>query len=314
MRSYKKEGFPERRGLVESAEILRNHRELKVGILNEKWWKVVDTFSLRDQLAFNYICWKDNFSYHKMLGNQWLDQYFHIYTHGQKIQYDNLPHIEIAILASNNLNLLENTINNIFTYTKYPKYSITIIYSNEQDHLLEEMKELSKKYDNLQYFIADKNDNTVDIVNTFIGQSTSDYVSILTDKTAIVMHDWLNILVSKILEEPKCIAIGPMILNKDFLIRSSSINIKKFTKEKIEYVENTKIGGNNKVDAISPFGSLINRKLLETSKKIDNKYDLKTAWIKFCVEAKQEGHYIYFSTDSEIVNLEKKSPISHIYL
>lgn len=66
---YKNEGYPKNFGLIESNVILRKHNSDKVIVLMEAWWREVLRYSRRDQLSFNYVTWKNNFSYELMEGS-----------------------------------------------------------------------------------------------------------------------------------------------------------------------------------------------------------------------------------------------------
>lgn len=57
------ENYPLSNGLVESNVIVRKHNDLKTSQVMEAWWNEVLTRSRRDQLSFNYIVWKYNYSY-----------------------------------------------------------------------------------------------------------------------------------------------------------------------------------------------------------------------------------------------------------
>ncbi|MDQ7085962.1 MAG: glycosyltransferase [Sulfurovum sp.] len=233
MKFYKAEAFPEKRGLVESAEILRNHRNPSVQILNEQWWKTIDTFSLRDQLAFNYVCWKESLSYHKMSGTQWLDQYFHIYPHTYQQPTDDLPNVELALLSySNDLEVIENTLDNIVEYTNYSQYSITILFTEESIYKKVEIEKFIQKYDNVHYLLPQDNDNDTAMINKCIAQSKQERVCILNESVSIILSDWLKILASHSREKSSYMAVGPIIFNKDFLLHSSFIRIQKYNQEK----------------------------------------------------------------------------------
>jgi hypothetical protein len=52
---YKKDGYPENKGLHETNLLLRRHNEKDVIEFDEEWWKEVRAFSRRDQLSFDYI-------------------------------------------------------------------------------------------------------------------------------------------------------------------------------------------------------------------------------------------------------------------
>lgn len=58
LKRYEEEGFPKKDGLVASHAILRkNTPEIK--FFCEEWWKEVLVNSHRDQMAFNYVLWKN---------------------------------------------------------------------------------------------------------------------------------------------------------------------------------------------------------------------------------------------------------------
>lgn len=60
---YKKEGFPDNLGLLETGILLRNNNNKIIHTLNEMWWREIARFSCRDQLSIMYIIWKLNISY-----------------------------------------------------------------------------------------------------------------------------------------------------------------------------------------------------------------------------------------------------------
>lgn len=57
MKRYRAEGFPRRHGLAEAGAILRRHTASQVA-LGDAWWSEIERGSRRDQLSFNYVCWK----------------------------------------------------------------------------------------------------------------------------------------------------------------------------------------------------------------------------------------------------------------
>lgn len=60
---YRKEGYPEHNGLIESGILVRELKNERVIKLMETWWQEVLHGSKRDQLSFNYACWKNDFVY-----------------------------------------------------------------------------------------------------------------------------------------------------------------------------------------------------------------------------------------------------------
>lgn len=59
MKRYKAEGFPEKFGLLQSNIMIRRHNNEDCIRLMEAWTKEIIEGSHRDQLSFNYCCWKN---------------------------------------------------------------------------------------------------------------------------------------------------------------------------------------------------------------------------------------------------------------
>lgn len=62
MKKYRKEKYPVKNGLINSSVILRKITPKLIKVEND-WWKELNTQSVRDQLSFNYVVWKNNFKY-----------------------------------------------------------------------------------------------------------------------------------------------------------------------------------------------------------------------------------------------------------
>lgn len=60
---YRSEGFPENAEMVQTGIEVRRHNDPNLIKFNELWFDEVRTKSKRDQLSFNYVAWKLNFSY-----------------------------------------------------------------------------------------------------------------------------------------------------------------------------------------------------------------------------------------------------------
>jgi len=54
---YHKERYPKHAGLAGTGIIIRRHNHNVTRLMNE-WWKMVEKYSHRDQLSFNYVLWK----------------------------------------------------------------------------------------------------------------------------------------------------------------------------------------------------------------------------------------------------------------
>ena len=63
MERYRNEGYPEHNGLIVSNVLVREHTNAEVIKLMNSGWNEIETGSRRDQLSFNYVCFKNNFTY-----------------------------------------------------------------------------------------------------------------------------------------------------------------------------------------------------------------------------------------------------------
>lgn len=63
---YRKEGFPEHFGLIETNVLIRKHADADVKELMTLWWREIKEHSKRDQLSFTYVTWQENFHVHTM--------------------------------------------------------------------------------------------------------------------------------------------------------------------------------------------------------------------------------------------------------
>lgn len=59
IKKYKQEGYPFHNGMFECTVIVRKHNDVNcIHIMNE-WWKQIEMFSMRDQISFPYVLWKE---------------------------------------------------------------------------------------------------------------------------------------------------------------------------------------------------------------------------------------------------------------
>lgn len=73
---YKREGYPEKSGLVCNGVILRNHNLPDVKFVMGRWWDEIQNNSRRDQLSFNYIAWKHKYRFKYLDGYLRNNKYF----------------------------------------------------------------------------------------------------------------------------------------------------------------------------------------------------------------------------------------------
>lgn len=60
---YRSFGYPEKIGMAETNVIIRKHNDLRCILVDDLWATELIQFSHRDQLSFNYACWKNHFLY-----------------------------------------------------------------------------------------------------------------------------------------------------------------------------------------------------------------------------------------------------------
>lgn len=67
MESYKSRRFPQNAGLICGGVLFREHTD-KVNRLSTGWWAEIIKHSHRDQLSFNYVCWRLGIKYNILPG------------------------------------------------------------------------------------------------------------------------------------------------------------------------------------------------------------------------------------------------------
>lgn len=71
--AYKEMGFPKKFGMREFSIIVREHNNPECKKLMNDWWEQVNTYTMRDQLSFPYVLWKNgkNIDFVQLLGENW---------------------------------------------------------------------------------------------------------------------------------------------------------------------------------------------------------------------------------------------------
>jgi Protein of unknown function (DUF616). len=73
---YRADGCPQQSGLIVSSIIFRKHTDPTIIKVMGYWWNEICYKSYRDQLSFNYVCWKYNFQYDESLLKPWKSPYW----------------------------------------------------------------------------------------------------------------------------------------------------------------------------------------------------------------------------------------------
>lgn len=81
---YRKEGYPEHNGLIESTVLIRRNHDKKLKKVMEDWFAEIQEFSYRDQISFNYVATKNHLNYKLLDMNVFDNEYFGWEKHPSK--------------------------------------------------------------------------------------------------------------------------------------------------------------------------------------------------------------------------------------
>ena len=239
MNKYKHEGFPKSYGLIASGILFRDHHDPEVIKLMEDWFNEVKNYSRRDQLSFNYVCWKNNFQYDGCNLYYFKNHYFFRFSHPlQDIKYKGIRYH--GIIKDQILSNMQNTttiiipiynryedtlkcINSIIKYTNVP-YELLLIDNGSTDKRINRMLlEFREKYDNIHIITNNKHENFSKCVN--IGLDFSDNDIVLLKSSSIVTPKWLSKIKYTAYENIKVGSVTPLTGNiQKFQVLTNKIN------------------------------------------------------------------------------------------
>jgi len=91
MSEYFRREYPVSYGLVQSGIIIRKHNHEKSIEICNSWWNEVRTFSIRDQLSFNFAIWKKDINidviHPSILGSNYFQLWSHISKGCERISF-----------------------------------------------------------------------------------------------------------------------------------------------------------------------------------------------------------------------------------
>lgn len=73
---YLVEKYPKNNGLIAGGILFRKHNDQVIKDVMNAWWNEIKSHSYRDQLSFNYVCWKKYFEYDICGLSCWGNEYF----------------------------------------------------------------------------------------------------------------------------------------------------------------------------------------------------------------------------------------------
>ena len=212
---YRDEGYPEHNGLISSGILFRNHNDPEVIKIMEDWFDEIVNGSFRDQLSFNYACWKNNFKYDESSLYIFKNEYFQIHEHLNKgyfmrkiktpynswyhLKYDN-EDVEriceafsrkttVAIPIYNAYDETKKCIESVLENTTID-YELLLINDASPDERIYEMLESYRGHPNITIVHNKKNQGFVKNVNRTFMMSSNDVVLLNSD--TIVTPKWLQ--------------------------------------------------------------------------------------------------------------------------
>ncbi|OED29867.1 glycosyltransferase [Methanosphaera sp. WGK6] len=203
IQKYKNEGFPENYGLIASGILFRNHHDTNVINLLETWYNEVVNHSRRDQLSFNYACWKTGFKYDESNIFYFKNEYFQRYLHSKinsidmKISNKRKDIILTAIQEKTSIiipiyNAYEETkecIESVIKYTNMP-YELILINDCSPDKRITELLDNLSKEENIKVIHNKINQGFVKNIN--IGFKEAKYDVLILNSDTIVTDKWLT--------------------------------------------------------------------------------------------------------------------------
>ncbi len=214
MDKYKSEGYPEHNGLIASGILFRNHNDKQVMKVMQDWYNQLENYSYRDQLSFNYSCYKNNFTYDEAkifyLKNPYFQRHDHIkngfalriadveYAKDYDLEYmpDEIDDIMDAfsnqttiIMPITDLSNLKQSIQSILDNTN-TSYELILINDNIKDTEVQKILSEFEKYDQIKTINNKKSYGYIQNINQAINKSTDDIV--IVDSNNIFTNKWLQ--------------------------------------------------------------------------------------------------------------------------
>lgn len=128
MNRYKEEGYDAQNGLVVSNVLVRKHSDPEVIALMECWWDEICKGSRRDQLSFNYACWKKNFTYDESQLKPWKSDYWRnpgIHTKNiEAVEEELVKHLQLEDYYEGYIRLKEQELKDAKTYISWKEQEL----------------------------------------------------------------------------------------------------------------------------------------------------------------------------------------------
>ena len=215
MDKYKLEGYPEHYGLIASGILFRNHHDEEVINVMQDWYSQLEQYSYRDQLSFNYACYKNNFHYDEArifyLKNSYFQRHDHIKNgfalriadvsynrdYDLQLQPETIDEILEAFQKTTTIIMpiisdaeqLHESIESIHETTNID-YELILINDNLNDEEIENLLHSYSQEDNITVINNNESLGYVQNINQAINKSTADIV--IVDSNNIFTDKWLH--------------------------------------------------------------------------------------------------------------------------
>jgi hypothetical protein len=97
---YKSIGYPQNNGLIESGILVRRHNDPDVIKLMEDWWNEISKSSIRDQISFNFVAWKNKTKYNIIDENIRETRYFKCGFHNNQERLEKYDIVSCGLYLS----------------------------------------------------------------------------------------------------------------------------------------------------------------------------------------------------------------------
>ncbi|MBE6485702.1 MAG: glycosyltransferase [Methanosphaera stadtmanae] len=221
---YRQLDYPEHNGLIASGILFRDHHDDKVIKLCEDWFDEVTNYSRRDQLSFNYVCWRNNFKYDEAplfyFKNEYFQRVKHTFNKYQELKYhknqirtilDSFEEkVSIVIPIYNALEETKQCIDSVINNTNVP-YELLLINDCSTDDRILPLLDSYSKIENVKVINNEENMGFVRNVNLSFKKTSNDVVLLNSD--TIVTHKWLQKLKISAYSSPDIATVTPVSNN-----------------------------------------------------------------------------------------------------
>ncbi|MDO5851711.1 MAG: glycosyltransferase [Methanobacteriaceae archaeon] len=221
---YYKEGYPSHNGLISSGILFRNHHDKQIINTMNTWYEEVINYSRRDQLSFNYACWKNNTKYDLArlfyFRNEYFQRELHYADAGMNLNLSQDQVSRILEQLDKKVSIII-PIYNAFKQTKtciesvqrntHQNYELILINDCSTDEQMKPYLDDLSKIDNIKVIHNKTNKGFVKNVNIGINNTSNDIILLNSD--TVVTPNWLSKLIISAYTEIQTGTVTPLSNN-----------------------------------------------------------------------------------------------------